>query len=204
MTNSKFKFVLLGTLLCVFKSALYGQNPKAKISASTQCNVLNLLDSTDLASKGEWIEFAHLVDFGDNTTPDQTGQDCSISHSYAKTGTYELKVIISFTNYMNNNLIYDTLTEQVNITCMNSTKIASIEKSVALLNVYPNPFNGQLSLLNSSNENLSVKIYDLKGAQIITYDLQSGESALIDAENWVNDIYFLVTDKGERIKLIKY
>ncbi len=194
------------TLIVVIMSAmsalsLKAQSPKAKINASTQCNTLNLLDSTHTINPF-WVEFGVIVDFGDNTPRYEVGEDCSTSHSYSKTGTYTLMVIVAFTNTMDNSLSQDTFIKDITVTCLNNSSILKKAQPLARLGVYPNPCNGVLMLNNKGDATLPVRIFDLKGSLIASHELEGNAITAINTENWAKGIYIIVPEKGESIKLI--
>ncbi len=109
--------------------------------------------------------------------------------------------------YSNNNLI---LTGSDNITPLNYIFKSSIGSVLSLtdrqfeknksLSFYPNPTNGLLKIFSDLGE--SATILDVLGNTICILKLNPNENS-IDLSNLSNGIYFLKTESGEKIKVVK-
>lgn len=76
------------------------------------------------------------------------------------------------------------------------------------LSVYPNPANGQFTILSSQSlNNASIKISNAIGETILQKNNVFGSSTSFDISNYPNGIYFIEITEREnsgRVKLIKY
>jgi hypothetical protein len=76
------------------------------------------------------------------------------------------------------------------------------------LSIYPNPANGQFTILSSQSlNNASIKIVNAIGEIILQKNNVFGSSASFDISNHPNGIYFIeLTEKENsgRVKLMKY
>jgi heat shock protein HslJ len=84
-----------------------------------------------------------------------------------------------------------------------NVSLSSLEQSLAVLKIYPNPVSDQLFISNRNSKDLDIVIYDILGKQVL--QKKSIEQS-VDVSNLLDGIYFLEinSDNGMRIeKIIK-
>ncbi len=69
-----------------------------------------------------------------------------------------------------------------------------------LLNVYPNPCTINTQVLVGSRQKASIT--DMAGKTIATLNLNAG-SNYISTESWLPGVYLLITENGERVKIVR-
>lgn len=101
------------------------------------------------------------------------------------------------------NVLWDYINK---LTC-NTTSLN--DKSIALLNIYPNPTSDNVVIDNSNNTIYSLKIYDLLGNVLQTKTYTSNNSEIIiDFSDYYDGIYIIETEDGykkiTRQKIVKH
>jgi len=77
-------------------------------------------------------------------------------------------------------------------------------KTIKTLYLYPNPARSQITFKNTSNKSTKVSIYDAKGAEIESIELNSNTEKKVNVTNWSAGIYIARNEKGESYKFIIY
>lgn len=73
----------------------------------------------------------------------------------------------------------------------------------SLIKVYPNPSSGFVTVHNASKEKVKIKMYSMDGKLVREFELEAGSDEVIDLFDASQGIYYLVTDQGETIALVK-
>ena len=163
-------------------------------------------DSMWIVNRSSGENFKYTWDFGDGTTSSLPYP----SHYYNKTGSYEVCLKVRDTINNCENMYCDTVkvNGQLNIQVVgdidssggNTTISDKIENFY--LDVYPNPFDNQMSLLINNNDNKLVKwrLVELDGREILNggSNLQN-KVITIDTEKVSSGLYILQVFIGNRV-----
>ncbi len=152
----------------------------------------------------------HFWDFGDSSTSDSAAP----THIYNDTGTYILTYIAedTLTGCRDTTSITFTIDSMGNIkrqafilTVVDNTTGIRLERyAMERLKVYPNPVYTLLTVENINNGSQNIRIYDTKGVLVGEKEIAGNSSGIITVADWPAGLYILVSDSGEKIKVIKY
>ena len=68
--------------------------------------------------------------------------------------------------------------------------------------VYPNPFSGEIHILNQTREDFS--IYSIEGRKMFDSRKKAvSEIISIEADSWMKGVYVLVSESGKVLRLMK-
>ena len=100
----------------------------------------------------------------------------------------------------NNHPGYGTL---YNTNSVNTPEPITSEKpSGETLQVFPNPTQGELTIINPSlKENSEVRIYDVSGKTIYRNEILNGRACQLEISALENGVYFMLID-NQRFKLV--
>lgn len=176
-----------------------------------------VVDSTN-TSKAKLYNYSrgiiagHYWNFGDGTTSTANAPthvytspgNIVLTYIVSDTGTCKDTAYIKFTidslgNIKRGNLSFNL---QVIDKTNNATSITNNEKINPKLLVYPNPASNLFYFKNLSSKIQAIHIFDVKGAEILTMNIDAMEQSSIDIQNWKSGLYIIVSNTGERLKLI--
>ena len=82
-----------------------------------------------------------------------------------------------------------------------STSLGVADNDFALFNVYPNPTNGNVNITISSNEDVQVSLFDIRGRQVYS-EIHNNDSATfsksIDFSAVSSGIYMINVQSGDK------
>ncbi|MBC7426540.1 MAG: T9SS type A sorting domain-containing protein, partial [Bacteroidia bacterium] len=87
----------------------------------------------------------------------------------------------------------------------NSGGNSSVESIIPGTNIsiYPNPASTFFTIENKNKDIQFLSLYSITGQIISEMKVEALSSKSINTEDWAKGLYFVVTDKGETLKLIK-
>ena len=129
---------------------------------------------------------SYLWDFGDG----QTSMQRNPIHTYSNAGTYTV-TLIGYNDWSS-----DTITQQVTILS------TGVEAAQALnVAVFPNPTQGNLSIVNKENMPIHVTITDILGKNAYTTTIHDSET--IDLNAFGKGLYFVNIQQGNKSQSMK-
>jgi len=187
------------------------QLPPYAITANFAYQISNdsIVQFTNLSSNG----YTYNWDFGDQTT----STEFEPTHSYNASGTYTVSLWVTSEHDCVSMLSEQTIVVNIpdpngdgdddeeeenseqpppNILAINGL---SWEQAI---HVFPNPFNDKIFVENTSDNAISIKIYDLNGKQL-TQEQSVGNNAIIDTQNWDKGLYLLSVISESEIKTFR-
>ncbi len=139
---------------------------------------------------------SYIWDFGDGNTSTQT----SPSHTYSVAGTYMVCLTANFTTQFGPCSI--TTCEKLRVPSLLPAKMGAEEAENAFgfdFEVHPNPTSNTLKVnIDGEGDGYLLEIYTLQGQQMMTKNIEQGNSTWLDLGGLAAGTYFITVNKDGR------